>query len=316
MGKKELVKRNAVEIINEAELDKLLRKKGVVAYCGYEPSGAIHLGHLITLMKLMDLQKAGIKIRILLADWHAWLNRKGDWSFINREVKKWKGIIKAMGLNAEFVIGSDFQKKSDYLEEVFVMAKETTINRGLRSMQTVARDVEHARISQTIYPLMQVEDIKKLNADIVVGGLDQRKIHVLATELFKTISVKKKIVFIHTPILPSILGPGAKMSCSEPGSLISVSDSETAIRKKISKAWCKEGEIKENPILATCKMLLFPKFEKIIVKRSKEHGGDVVFSSYPEMEKQFIEKKLHPADLKNSTADYIIKLLKAIKKKR
>ena len=44
-----LIKRNTVEIVTEAELEKLLKeKKQPITYCGYEPSGPIHLGHLVT----------------------------------------------------------------------------------------------------------------------------------------------------------------------------------------------------------------------------------------------------------------------------
>ena len=82
MDKIELIKRNCAEIINEDKIEKFM-KKGVV-YCGYEVSGEIHLGHLVTIIKLLDLQKAGIKVKILLADWHTWLNKKGDWDFVNK----------------------------------------------------------------------------------------------------------------------------------------------------------------------------------------------------------------------------------------
>lgn len=86
--KVELIKRNCVEIVNENKIKEFM-SKGVV-YCGYECSGEIHLGHLVTIIKLLDLQKAGIKIKVLLADWHTWLNKKGDWEFVNRQVKQWE----------------------------------------------------------------------------------------------------------------------------------------------------------------------------------------------------------------------------------
>ncbi|MEK6879661.1 MAG: tyrosine--tRNA ligase, partial [Nanoarchaeota archaeon] len=74
-----LINRNTEEIVTEEELKTLLkRKKNPVVYCGYEPSGAMHLGHFVTVLKLMDLQKAGFKVKILLADVHAFLNRKGN----------------------------------------------------------------------------------------------------------------------------------------------------------------------------------------------------------------------------------------------
>jgi tyrosyl-tRNA synthetase len=78
MYRLELVKRNVQEIVTEEELEELLNKKEApCAYVGYEPSGKIHMGHVLTVNKLIDLQKAGFKVTVLLADVHAYLNRKG-----------------------------------------------------------------------------------------------------------------------------------------------------------------------------------------------------------------------------------------------
>ncbi|MAG10841.1 tyrosine--tRNA ligase, partial [Candidatus Pacearchaeota archaeon] len=107
----ELIKRNTTEIVNENKIKDFL-KKGVV-YCGYECSGEIHLGHLVTIIKLLDLQKAGIKVKVLLADWHTWLNQKGDWDFVNKQLKQWEKGMKAVGLKADFVKGTSYQQKPD-----------------------------------------------------------------------------------------------------------------------------------------------------------------------------------------------------------
>src|SRR3989338_8547604 len=119
-AKLDLIKRNTTEIVTEDELLKLIKsKKHPVVYCGYEPSGAIHLGHLVTITKLMDLQKAGFKVKVLFADWHAWLNKKGDWDFIEKQSKIWTTGIRALGLEkAEFVLGSGFQQEKDYVKDV------------------------------------------------------------------------------------------------------------------------------------------------------------------------------------------------------
>ena len=97
--KKELIMRNSVEVLNKEEIDSVLKKSGLKVYCGYEPSGEIHLGHLVTMMKILDFQKAGIDVIILLANWHAWLNKKGDWNFLEKQMKLWEAGMKAAGLN-------------------------------------------------------------------------------------------------------------------------------------------------------------------------------------------------------------------------
>ena len=97
----ELIRRNTVEIIGEDELKNLLKKnKKPIVYCGYEPSGNIHLGHFVTLSKLADFEKAGFKTKILLADVHAMLNRKGDEKQIKNEIQGWKKTIKTIGLKS------------------------------------------------------------------------------------------------------------------------------------------------------------------------------------------------------------------------
>ena len=169
-SKIDLIKRNTVEILTEEELKKLLKeKKKPIVYCGYEPSGPLHLGHFVTITKLMDFEKAGFKVKVLLADIHTFLNRKGSEEEIKKEVENWKKTIKAIGLNAEVVLGSSFQFNKEYQMDVMRLAQTSTINRGLRSMQEIARDIENATISQLWYPLMQVADIKYLKADVAEG---------------------------------------------------------------------------------------------------------------------------------------------------
>jgi len=308
----ELIKRNADEILNEQEIEKIINKKNLKVYCGYEPSGEIHLGHLVTIMKLLDFQKIGITPIVLLADWHAWLNKKGDWKFLDNQVKIWERGMKAAGLKAKFVKGTNFQRKENYINDIMILALNTTVNRGLRSMQTIARDIENAKISQIIYPLMQIEDIKALDLDFVVAGIDQRKIHALGIELFSKINMKKKPVFIHTGIISSLKQKG-KMSSSIPESVISIRDSKEEIKKKIIKAYCLKGDIKENPILDICRLLLFPKFEKLEIKKETKLGN-IIYNSYKDLEKDFLGKRLHPLDLKNAVAEYLEELIAPIRK--
>ena len=309
----QLIKRNTEEIVTEEELRNLLKtKKNPRVYCGYEPSGPLHLGHFVTITKLMDLQKAGFQIVILLADIHALLNRKGQEEQIKKEVENWKKTIKAIGIKAEIAIGSDFEFNKEYQLDVMRLAQDSTINRGLRSMQEIARDVENATISQLWYPLMQVADIKHLNLDVALGGLEQRKIHMIGREMKKTLN--HGFIAIHTPLITSLKGPGQKMSKSIPGSGISVTDSLDEIKKTIKGAYCPEKEIKENPILQILRLIIFPRFEKIEIKRQEKFGGNLSFSNYESLEKTYASGKLHPLDLKNCVTDYLWKVIEPIRK--
>jgi len=310
--KLELIKRNTTEIIGEDKISAFM-KKGVV-YCGYECSGEIHLGHFVTILKLLDLQKAGIKVKILLADWHTWLNKKGDWKFVNGQLKQWENGFKSIGLDAEIVKGTSFQKTPEYFEDILKLALKTTVNRGVRSMQQVARDIDDAKISQIIYPLMQIEDVKKLGVNFVLGGSDQRKIYMLGTELAKEINLQDA-VYLFTPLIPGLKGPGSKMSSSVLDSFISIRDTQENIKKKMNKAYCITGDVENNPVLWIAKLIVFPKFDKIEISRSEKYGGNLKFEKYENLEKAFESGKLHALDLKNALSDYLEELIAPIRKK-
>ena len=309
----ELIKRNTEEIISLDSLKELLRKKKQPrVYCGYEPSGPMHLGHFVTIIKLMDLEKAGFKVVILLADIHALLNRKGSEESIRKEVENWKKTIKAIGIKAEVVLGSDFEFTKEYQLDVMKLAQGSTIQRGLRSMQEIARDVQNATISQLWYPLMQVTDIKHLKLDAALGGMEQRKVHMIGKDMEKIL--EHKFIAIHTPLITSLKGPGEKMSKSLVGSGISITDSHEEIKKTIEKAYCPGKEIKDNPILQITKLILFPKFEKLEIKRPEKFGGNTRFENYEKLEKDYFSGKLHPLDLKNTVTEYLEKIIAPIRK--
>ncbi|MBI4116120.1 tyrosine--tRNA ligase [Candidatus Pacearchaeota archaeon] len=311
--KLELIKRNTVEIVGEEELDKLLKKnKKPVVYCGYEPSGSVHLGHFVTLSKLLDFEKAGFKVKVLLADVHAMLNRKGDEKQIKKEAELWGRIIRTIGLNAEIILGSSFEFEKKYQFEVMNLAQHSTIQRGLRSMQEVARDIENATISQVIYPLMQVVDIKFLNADVALGGMEQRKIHMLGKDSEKIL--KHKFIAIHTPLISSLKGEG-KMSKSIPGSSIFLDDSHETIKNTIKNAYCPEKQIENNPLLQILKLIIFPRIKSMKISRPEKFGGNLEVENYEELENIYSAGKLHPMDLKNAVTEELEKIIGTIRKK-
>lgn len=310
----ELIKRNTEEVLTEEELRKLLaQKKKPVVYCGYEPSGPMHLGHFVTITKLMDFAEAGFKVKILIADIHAFLNRKGDEALIKKEVDNWRKTIKAIGLDAEVVLGSDFQFTKEYQLDVMRLAQSATINRGLRSMQEIARDVENATISQLWYPIMQVADIKHLKVDVAEGGLEQRKVHMIGKDMKNVIGYD--FIAVHTPLITSLKGPGNKMSKSIPGSGISVTDSYEEIKKTIKDAYCPVKIVEDNPILQISRLIIFPRIEKFEIKRPEKFGGNLEIKDYEELKNLYSEGKIHPLDLKNAITEYLEGIIAPIRKK-
>jgi len=313
--KLKLATRNAEEVVTEEELKNLIETSETpTAYVGYEPSGEIHLGHMMTVQKLIDLQEVGFRIIVLLADIHAYLNEKGTFEEIAEVAKYNKRVFIALGLDeskAKFVLGSEYQFNKDYVLDVLKLARITTLNRARRSMDEVSRRKENPMVSQMIYPLMQALDIAHLGVDLAVGGIDQRKIHMLARENLPKLGYNSPVC-LHTPILVGL--DGEKMSSSK-GNYISVRDAPDVVEKKIRKAYCPAGVVEDNPILDIARYHIFPRFGEMKIERDAKFGGDVEYESFENLTEDFKSGSLHPFDLKIAVAKYLNKLLEDARKR-
>ena len=304
--KLEIIQNGTLEIIEPEELIELFDNEKPIAYTGYEPSGKIHLGHAITIMKLKQLQKMGFHIKILLADYHAYLNGKGNLEDIKVTAEYNKKCFQALGLDSEteYVLGSSYQTEPEYTNNVYQLATLTTLKRAKRSMDQVSR-----HDASTIYPLMQTADMAYLKADVALGGMEQRKIQMLARETLPKIG-EKAPVCIHTPLLHGTDGDD-KMSSSK-GNFIAVDDTPKDIKKKINKGYCPKGEIENNPMIEICENFLFPNQETIKISRPEKFGGNLELT-HEELIKQFSASELHPMDLKNGVSDFLIEFLEPVR---
>ena len=304
-----LVTRNAVEVVTDDELRALLVKSKKRVYAGYEPSGEIHLGHLVTVNKLIDLKEAGFEVVVLLADLHAFLNRKGTMERVGELAEYNKRCFEGLGLrDVEYVLGSDLQLSPDYQLMVLRLSQQITLNRAKRSMDEVGRNMDAPTVSQMIYPIMQMVDIAQLDVDAAVGGIDQRKIHMLAREHLVNIGYPTPVC-IHTPILNGL--DGKKMSSSS-GNYISVSDSVEEIEKKCQKAFC-PPECEENPILQMFQYHIFPRLGAVIIKRPAKFGGDREFQRFEELEEAYRKGEVHPLDLKKAAGTHLADMLSCVR---
>jgi len=110
-----------------------------------------------------------------------------------------------------------------------------------------------------------------------------------------------------------------KMSKSNPDSAIFMTDTTEDIKRKINKAYCLEGDIKENPILEYCKYIIFESFDRLnitefIVERPEKWGGNVILNSFQDLETKFVNKEIHPQDLKIAVVKYLDQLLQPVRK--
>jgi tyrosyl-tRNA synthetase len=304
-----LVTRNTVEVVTEDELKNLLAKPQKKVYAGYEPSGEIHLGHLVTINKLMDMKEAGFEVIVLLADLHAFLNRKGTMEQVRELADYNRRCFEGLGLSGvRYVLGSDLQLNPDYELNVLTLSQAITLNRAKRSMDEVGRQMEAPTVSQMIYPIMQMVDIASLGVDAAVGGIDQRKIHMLAREYLVTAGYPAPVC-VHTPILNGL--DGKKMSSSS-GNYISVADTVDDIERKCQKAFC-PPECEENPVLQILQYHIFPRVPEVVVRRPAKFGGDRTFTRYAEMEEAYRKGEIHPLDLKKTVARYLSDVLACVR---
>ena len=139
---------------------------------------------------------------------------------------------------------------------------------------------------------MPVTDIKHLKVDVALGGLEQRKVHMIGRDMKD--SLKYNFVAIHTPLITSLKGPGQKMSKSISGSGISVIDSYDEIKKTINNAYCPEGIIEDNPLLQIARLIIFPRFSEVIIRRPEKFGGNLNFKDYEGLEKIILRGNFIP----------------------
>ncbi|MDN5327936.1 MAG: tyrosyl-tRNA synthetase [Candidatus Woesearchaeota archaeon] len=318
-----LVTRNLQEVITEDELKELLKTKETPSvYWGTMPTGSISLAYFFPMLKISDLLKAGFRVKILLADLHAALDGV-PWDLLEKRTEYYKEAIVQM-LNVigvdinklEFVRGSEIQLKGDYFKDVLRLSTISSIRICKKSAAEVVKTSENPKLASLIYPLMQALDEVYLEVDAQYGGLDQRKIMVYAREYLPKIGYKPRVEII-SPMIRGLVGE--KMSSSVEQSKIDLLDDEEKIKWKIRKAECAEGD-PNNGIISLVRYLIMilkqDRNEPFVIERPEKYGGTVEYKTYEELEKDFVEKKLYPLDLKNAVTKEVIKLLKPFRENK
>lgn len=320
-----LVKRNLQELIGEDELVTLFKSgKPLSVYIGTAVTGKPHIGYFVWAVKMFDLMKAGFSVKILLADVHGALDNT-PWDLLEKRYKYYEKVISGMfeALGADmskltFIKGSSFQLSKEYVLDLFKLATHTTVHDATKAASEVVKMGDSPKLAGIIYPLMQALDEEYLKVDAQYGGVDQRKIMVFARENLHKIGYKPRIE-IMTPLIPGLQGQGGKMSASVKNSKVDLLDDEAAVKEKLDKAFCPEGVVEGNGVLAFLKYVIFalkePKGEHFVIKRPAKFGGEVSYTTYAHFETDFVGKKIHPLDVKNAVGMEINNLLAPIRKK-
>ncbi len=343
-----LITRNCQEVLTIEDLRKLLENdEQITHYIGFEISGMIHLGTgLISMGKIADFIKAGVKCKIFLADFHSYLNKKlgGDWETIRWATENYfkQGLIaslKCYGVNeneVEFIMGKDLYANNIVHWETFMeVGQHVTLSRNMRSISIMGKkDGTDVSMATLFYPPLQAADIFTLGANLAHAGTDQRKIHVVARQVATKLKInplRNKAgeviapVAIHQNLIAGLTGPESvdmtqetdniaidlKMSKSKPNSAVFIHDTPDEIRAKIRKAYAPVGDIKYNPIIDWVKTLIFWGEEngEFIINRPEKFGGNITYTNVNDLINDYTSEKLFPLDLKNGIADWLIEKL-------
>ena len=242
----EIIKQGADEIIGENDLiEKLKQGKKLTVKVGFDPTAPdLHLGHTVILRKMRQFQDLGHKVIFLIGDF---TGKIGDPSGKNKTRPPLTD--KEIKENA-----------NTYAEQVFnVLDKDKTVvdfnSRWgdqmtaadmikLSAQSTVARMIERddfskryknnqpISIHEFLYPLMQGQDSVELEADVELGGTDQKFNLLVGRDLQKNQGMSPQTI-ITLPLLEGLDGI-KKMSKSENNYIGITEDADQIFGKTMS----------------------------------------------------------------------------------
>ncbi|KAJ7905008.1 tyrosine tRNA ligase [Mycena leptocephala] len=323
--KYELITRGLQEVLGGDILKAVLAEgRTPKGYWGTAPTGRPHIGYFVPLTKIADFLQADAEPSLMLtgcSDIHAFLdNMKAPLELVEYRTKYYKfvltAVFKSLGIptnKLKFSLGSDYQLSKEFNMDNYRLCATVTEHDAKKAGAEVVKQVESALLSGLLYPGLQALDEQYLGVDFQFGGVDQRKIFTFAELYLPRLGYAKRAHLMNA-MVPGLAG--GKMSSSDPNSKIDFLDAPEVVRKKIKAAFCEEGNVAENGILAFLDAVLIP-ISQLRLENAKKGGsileptGDLKpFASNDAPEGT---KKLHPKDLKTAVANAINRLLDPIR---
>lgn len=176
-------------------------------------------------------------------------------------------------------------------------------------------------LSGLLYPLLQALDEQHLKVDGQTGGVDQRKIFILAEEQLPKLKFGKRFHLMN-PMVPGLTGskmsrcvplsffrlildtgPSQRLNhafSSEENTKIDLLDPPEVVSRKIDTAFCPKDNIAENGVLSFYRFVVFP----ILHPKPVLLGGRR-FADYDEVEAAFESDVLTETTLKEYLKDFL-----------
>jgi tyrosyl-tRNA synthetase len=316
---KALIEDNLQEVLNPEIIDAILAEgRPLKIYWGTATTGAPHCGYFPAMAKLGQFLQAGCEITVLLADIHGFLdNLKAPIELVAYRAEYYRlllvsllGALKVPVERLKFVLGSSYQPTREYYMDLMKMSTQVTEHDARRAGADVVKQTDNAPLSSLIYPLMQCLDEQHLGVDAQFGGVDQRKIFVLATEKLPRLGFKTR-AHLMNPMVPGLAG--GKMSASDPNSKIDLLDGPEVVKKKLSKSFCPPQTVEGNGVLSFVEFVLVPTSElltgspKFVVERRDEEP--LVYTDIKSIHEAYKADVLTPQLLKTAVTTALNALL-------
>jgi tyrosyl-tRNA synthetase len=219
----EYVKKGAVEIIREEELKSKLAKadktgKPLRVKAGFDPTAPdLHLGHTVLIRKLKHFQDLGHTVIFLIGDFTGLIGDPSGRNVTRKQLSKDEVLANAETYKQQVFKILDSEKTVLDFNSRWMSAMTSEEFVRLASRYTVARMLERDEfanrlknnqpisIHEMLYPLVQGYDSVALEADVELGGTDQKFNLLVGRELQKEYGQEPQIV-LTTPLLEGLDG--------------------------------------------------------------------------------------------------------------
>ncbi len=184
----DITRRGVQEIISHEQFVRMLGEdKPLRLKMGFDPSRPdIHLGHVVGLRKLHQLQQLGHQVILIVGDWTAQIGDPSGQTVTRPALTHEEVISNAESYQRQFfkVVDRDRTQvvwQSEWfgkftLADVIGLTGRFTVAQFLERDDFAKRFSEHRPIAITefLYPLLQAYDSVAIESDVEFGGTDQR----------------------------------------------------------------------------------------------------------------------------------------------
>ena len=182
-----VIARGVSEIISKQEFVRLMQSgKQLRLKMGFDPSRPdIHLGHVVGLRKLRQLQELGHQVILIVGDWTAQIGDPSGQSATRTMLSHGQVLENAQSYlrqffkvvdqtRAQVIYQSEWFGKFD-LAKVIELTSRFTVAQFLQRADFAQRFAEQKPIAITelLYPLLQAYDSVAIESDVEFGGTDQ-----------------------------------------------------------------------------------------------------------------------------------------------